>query len=71
MVFMYFPIIFFVASPYLNIKQETKKNLKNLEKKENIIKSKIFMPIIPEPIQVILQGNGEKPPMIINIIPIS
>ena len=71
MIFMYFPIRFFVASPYLNIKNETRKNLKNLEKKENIINRKILIPIIPEPIQVILYGNGEKPPMIINIIPIS
>ena len=54
MIFMYFPIIFFVASPYLKIKYETKKNLKNREKKENIINRKIFMPIIPEPMQVIL-----------------
>ena len=54
MIFMYFPIRFFVASPYLKIKNETKKNLKNLEKKENIINSKILIPIIPEPIQVIL-----------------
>ena len=29
------------------------------------------MPIIPEPMQVILYGKGEKPPMTIKIIPIS
>ena len=34
------------------------------------IKRKIFIPIIPEPMQVILYGKGEKPPIIIKIIPI-
>ena len=34
---MYFPIISFVALPYLNTKYETKKNLKNLDNKEKNI----------------------------------
>ena len=51
---MYFPIIFLVASPYLKTKYETKKNLKNRDNKEKIINWNIFIPIIPEPKQVIL-----------------
>ena len=51
---MYFPIKFLVASPYLKTKYETKKNLKNLEINEKNVNRKIFIPIIPEPIHVIL-----------------
>ncbi len=51
---IYFPIIFLVALPYLNTKYETKKNLKNRDKKEKITNWNIFIPIIPDPKQVIL-----------------
>ena len=51
---MFFPIISFVALPYFNTKYETKKNLKNRDKKEKITNWNIFIPIIPDPKQVIL-----------------
>ena len=53
------------------MKNDTKKNLKKREANEKKIKRKIFIPIIPDPIQVILYGKGEKPPITIKIIPIS
>ena len=53
------------------MKNDTKKNLKNRETNEKKIKRKIFIPKIPDPIQVILYGKGEKPPITIKIIPIS
>tara|TARA_Y100001978_G_scaffold56561_1_gene50847 strand:+ start:85 stop:291 length:207 start_codon:yes stop_codon:yes gene_type:complete len=53
------------------MKNDTKKNLKKRETNEKKIKRKIFIPIIPEPKQVILYGKGEKPPITIKIIPIS
>ena len=52
-------------------KNDTKKNLKKRETKEKKIKIKIFIPIIPEPRQVILYGNGENPPITIKIMPTS
>ena len=64
-------MMFLVASPYLNIKYETKKNLKNLDKVEQIINWNISIPNIPDPKEVILYGNGENPPIIIKIIPTS
>ena len=55
----------------LNTRYETKKNLKNLDNNEKFINWNISIPIIPDPRQVILYGNGEKPPIIIKIIPTS
>jgi len=53
------------------MKNDTKKNLKKREINEKKMKRKIFIPIIPDPMQVILYGKGEKPPIITKIIPIS
>ena len=69
---MYLPIICFCRHYHIyRQNMKLKKNLKNLDKNENIMNKKILMPMIPEPKHVILYGKGEKPPIIISNIPTS
>ena len=52
--------------PYLKTKYENKINLAPLDNPLRMIKIRKLILSIPEARHVILNGNGEKPPMIIN-----
>ena len=55
--------------PKLFVRYATKKNLIPLDKIDDTKNTKILISAIPEPKQVVLKGNGENPPIIINKIP--
>ena len=66
---MYLLIKLTAKSPYLFAKKEIKKNLAPLETKDKAIKTKKLISNIPELKQVILQGNGENPPIMMSKSP--